>query len=62
MVQSAPGLVFADVHSFSIFGHKECNQSDFSIDHLVLSMCKVSLMLLKKGVCYDQCVHLTKLY
>ena len=24
--QSAPGLVFADLYSFSIFGYKECNQ------------------------------------
>ena len=31
--QSASGLVFAD-----FFGCKEYNQSDFSIDHLVMSM------------------------
>ena len=31
------------VYSFSIFGYKECNQSDFSIDCLVMSMCKVVL-------------------
>ena len=32
-------------------------------DDLVMSMCRVfSLVLLKKGVCYDQCVLLAKLY
>ena len=35
--QSAPDLVFAD----SNFGCKEYNQSDFSVDHLVMSMYKV---------------------
>ena len=59
--QSTPGLVFADIYSFSIFGHKECNQSDLGFDHLVSPMCKVSLMLLKKSVCYDQCVLLAEL-
>ena len=28
-------------HSFSIFSYKECNQFDFGIGHLVMSMCKV---------------------
>ena len=31
------------VYSFSIFGYKECNHSDFGIDHLLMSMCKVVL-------------------
>ena len=26
---------------FFIFGCKECNQSDFGVDHLVMSMCRV---------------------
>ena len=32
---------FCWLYSFSIFGYKECNQSDFGIDHLVMSMCRV---------------------
>ena len=27
------------VYSFSIFGYKEYNQSDFGVDDLVMSMC-----------------------
>ena len=42
-LQSAPGLIFADCLELSIFGCKEYNQSDFSIDHLVMSMCRVFL-------------------
>ena len=41
MPQSAPSLVFADCINFSIFGYREYNQSDFDIDHLVMSMCGV---------------------
>ena len=29
------------VYSFSIFGNKEHNQSDFSIDHLLMTMCRL---------------------
>ena len=32
-------LFLLTVYSFSIFGCKEYNQSDFSVDHLVMSMC-----------------------
>ena len=39
---------------------KEYNQSDFGIDHLVLSMCSL-LVLLEEGVCYDKCILLAKL-
>ena len=35
--------------SFSIFGYKECNQSEFGIDHLVMSMCKVVSCVVEKG-------------
>ena len=34
-------LFLLTVKSFSTFGFKEYNQSDFSIDHLVMSMCSV---------------------
>ena len=34
--QSAPGLVFVDCIELLIFGCKEYNQSDFSLDHLVM--------------------------
>ena len=39
--QSAPGLVFADCVELSIFGCREYSQSNFNIDHLVMSMCKI---------------------
>ena len=39
--QSAPSLVFADRIDFSIFSCKEYNQSDFGINYLVMSMCRV---------------------
>jgi len=44
-------LFLLTVKSFSTFGFKEYNLSDFSIDHLVMSMS--SLVLLEEGVCYD---------
>ena len=47
--QSAPGLVFADCKSFSIFGCKEYNQSDFGVDHLVMSMCRVFSCVVGRG-------------
>ena len=63
--QSAPGLVFADCIELLHLGCKEYNQSNFGVDHLVMSMCRVmsmsSLVLLEEGVCYDQCVLLVKL-
>ena len=36
-----PVLFLLTAYSFSIFGCKEYNQSDFSVDHLVMSMCRV---------------------
>ena len=49
------------VYSFSIFGCKEYNQSDFGVDHLVMSMCRVFSVLLEEGVCYDQPIqHIKK--
>ena len=42
-------LFLLTVHSFSIFGYKECNQSDFGTDHLVMSMCKVVSCFVEKG-------------
>ena len=35
-------LFLLTVYSFSIFGYKECDQSDFSIGHFVMSMHKVA--------------------
>ena len=55
-------LFLLTVGSFSVFGCKEDNQSDFSIDHLVMSMCRVVSCLLEDGVCYDQGVPLAKFY
>ena len=47
--QSASSLVFADCMDFSIFGWKEYNQYDFSVDHLVTSMCRVISCVLGIG-------------
>ena len=54
-------LVLLTVESFSLFGCKEYNQSDFVIDHLVVSHVESSPVLLKEGVCYDRCILLAKL-
>ena len=54
-------LFLLNVQSLSIFLCKEYNQSDFSIDHLVMSVCRV-FSLLEEGVCYDQCIVQAKLY
>ena len=40
-------LFLLTVYSFSIFGYKECNQSDFSIGHLVMSVHKVAWVVEK---------------
>ena len=37
------------VQSFSIFDWKEYNQSDFGINHLVMSMCRVISCVVGKG-------------
>ena len=34
-------LFLLTVQSFSMFGCKEYNQSDFSVDYLVMSICRV---------------------
>ena len=49
-----PVLCLLTVYSFSIFGYKEYNQSDFGIDHLVTAMGKVISCVVGRGVCYDQ--------
>ena len=54
-------LFLLTVKSFSIFGCKEYNQSDFGTDHLMMSMCRVFSCVLEEGVFYDQCVLLPKL-
>ena len=46
--QSAPGLVFA-FWSFSIFDCKEYNQSDFGVDYLVMSVCRVFSCVIGRG-------------
>ena len=42
-------LFLLTVWSFSIFGYKEYNQSDFDIDHLVMSMCSVFSCVVERG-------------
>ena len=39
----------AAAYSFSIFGCKEYNQSDFGFDHLVMSMCRVLACVVGRG-------------
>jgi len=56
-----PVLFLLTLMSFSNFGCDECKQSDFSIDHLVMCICRVSFVLLEESVCYDHCVPLAKL-
>ena len=47
--QSVPCLVFADCIVLHHLCCKEYNQSDFSIDHLVMSMCRVSSCVVRRG-------------
>ena len=54
--QSAPGLALLTVYSFSIFSYKECDQFDFGIDHLVMSMCKFISCVVARG-CLLWLVH-----
>ena len=42
-------LFLLTVYIFFIFGYKECNQFDFGIGHLVMSMCKVISCVIEKG-------------
>ena len=44
-----PVLFLLTVSSFSIFGYKEYNQSDFGVDHLVTSMCRVFSCVVGRG-------------
>ena len=44
-----PVLFLLMVYSFSIFGYKEYNQSDFGIYHLVMSMCRVFFCVVGRG-------------
>ena len=44
-----------------IFGCKKYNQFDFGINQLMMSMCGVVSVLLKEGICYDQCILFRKL-
>ena len=44
-----------------MFSCKEYNQSDFGIDHLVASICRVFSCVVERGCFYDQCVLLSKL-
>ena len=47
--QSTSGLVFADRIELLIFGCREYNQSDFGVDHLVMSMCRVFPCVFGRG-------------
>ena len=49
-------LFLLTVQSLSIFGCKEYNQSDFGIDHLVMSMCRVFSCVVGRG-CLLLAVH-----
>ena len=40
---------FCWLYRFSIFGYKEYNQSDFGVDHLVMSMCRVFSCVAGRG-------------
>ena len=42
-------LFLLTVNSISIFGCKEYNQSDFSNDHLVMSLCRVVSCVVGRG-------------
>ena len=44
-----PVLFLLTVWSFSIFGCKEYNQSDFGVDRLVMSMCRVICYVVQRG-------------
>ena len=56
--QSTPGLVLLTA---TILNYKEYNQSDFSIGIWWCPCVELSLVLMEKDVCYDQCVLLMKL-
>jgi len=45
----SPRSCFCWLYSFSIFGCKEYNQSDFGIDHLVMSKCRIISCVVGRG-------------
>ena len=47
--QSAPGLFFADCIELLHFCLRRINQSDLTIDHLVMSMCRVFSGVVGRG-------------
>ena len=47
--QSSPSLVFANCIELLHFGCKEYTQSDFGVDHLVMSMCRVFSCVVGRG-------------
>ena len=47
--QFTPDLVFVIVQNFCIFGCKEYSPSDFSIDRVVMSMCRVFSCIFGRG-------------
>ena len=51
-----PSLFLLNVYSCSTFGCKEYNQSDFGIDHLVISMCRaVSCVVGRRHLLWPVC-------
>ena len=60
--ESVSDLVFVNCIELFYLWLQRTYQSDFSIDHLVMSMCIVnSCVVEKNGVCCDHCVLLIKL-
>ena len=53
--------VNTEIRLIIFFGCKAYNQSDFGVDHLVMSIYRVFSYVLEDGVCYDQCIFLAKL-
>ena len=43
-----------DISFGNLDSRKEYNQSDFNIDHLVISMCRVISCVVGRRICYDQ--------
>ena len=56
--QSAPSLVFVDCIELLHFGCKEYNQSDFSVGHLVMTICRVFSCVVGRAI-YCHPVYLT---
>jgi len=62
VIHTVKGFGIINKAEVDVFDWREYNQSDFSIDHLVMSMCIVFSSVLEEGVCYGLCVFLAKLY